>query len=145
MDAGPASPTDDSLRTGCTQELTIMNKLALSTLLIASALSFNALAGNEVPTFPHERTGAAKARAEVVADLQQARLAGKHFLWTDSLLPEAPVAYTPRTRAEVLAELRDAQATGEYAALHADEPVRVTVKRPLAAQAMAGQVTPEAH
>jgi hypothetical protein len=145
MDAGHASPTDDSPRTGCTQELKIMNKLARSTLLITSALSFNALAGGEVPTFAHERTGTAKARAEVVADLQQARQAGKSFLWTDSVLPEASVGYTPRTRAEVMAELRDAQATGEYAALHADEPVRASVKRTVAAQAVAGRVKPEAH
>ena len=106
-----------------------MNKLTLSALLVASTLSFNVLADDVVPTFPHESIGVAKTRAEVATDLQQARRAGKNFLWNDSNLPVAPTSATPRTRAEVLAELREAKATGEYAMLHSEEPSRVVVKR----------------
>ena len=100
-----------------------MNKFTFSALLVASTLSFNALADDVVPTFKHESTGAAKTRAEVMAELQPARQTGKNFVWTDTNLPVAPVAATPRTRAEVLAELRQAQADGSYALLHSDSPI----------------------
>ena len=106
-----------------------MNTRTFSALLIASTLSFSALADDSVPTFAHESVGAAKTRAEVIADMQQARQAGKSFFWNDSHLPVAPANATPRTRAEVLAELREAQASGEYAALHSEEPALAAVKR----------------
>jgi hypothetical protein len=144
-DAGNASPTDASPSTGCSQETTIMNKLTLSALLVASTLSFNALADDVVPTFAHESTGAAKTRADVLAELAQARKEGKSYHWGATNLPNPPASVLPRTRAEVLAELRDAKATGEYAALHSEEPALVTVKRPVVAPAMAGQAKPEAH
>jgi hypothetical protein len=106
-----------------------MNKLTFSALLVASTLSFNAVADDVVPTFAHESMGTAKTRAEVIAEMQQARQAGKNFVWTDTNLPTAPVVATPRTRAEVMAELREAKANGEYALLHSDEPSLVVVKR----------------
>jgi len=118
-----------------------MNKLTLSALLVASTLSFNVLAAGAPPVFEHEKMGIAKTRAEVIAEMQQARQAGKHFVWTDTDLPTAPVVATPRTRAEVMAELREAKATGEYALLHSDEPALVVVKRlPKNEPALAGQV-----
>ncbi|MDZ7857066.1 DUF4148 domain-containing protein [Sphaerotilus sp.] len=119
-----------------------MNTRTFSALLVASTLSFGALADDVVPTFQHEAVGASKTRAEVITDMQQARLAGKSFFWDDSNLPVAPTAATPRTRAEVLAELREAQASGEFAALHADEPTQMAIKRVIKkdAAAMAGQV-----
>ncbi|MEX8496067.1 DUF4148 domain-containing protein, partial [Sphaerotilus sp.] len=118
-----------------------MNKLTLSTLLIASALSFNALADDAVPTFKHESIGASKTRAEVLAELTQARKEGKSYIWGATNLPNPPASATPRTRAEVLAELREAKANGEYARLHSDEPSLVVVK-PLGQDdaALAGQV-----
>ena len=117
-----------------------MNTRTFSALLIASTLSFGALAQGTPPVFKHESFGVAKTRAEVIADMQQARQAGKSVLWNDGNLPVAPTNATPRTRAEVLAELREAQASGEFAALHADEPALVTVKRVKKDEpAMAGQ------
>lgn len=120
--------------------------LSLSALLIASTLSFSAVAQDVVPTFAYDSLGAAKTRATVQAELAQARQAGKSYLWGSSNLPQPSASVIPRTRAEVLAELRDAQATGEYAALHSDEPARVVVKRSATvAPALAGQIKPEAH
>ena len=118
-----------------------MNKLTLSALLVASTLSFNALADDVVPTFKHEAVGASKTRAEVMAELAQARKEGKSYIWGANNLPNPPASATPRTRAEVMAELREAKATGEYALLHSDEPSLVVVKRlPKDEPALAGQV-----
>lgn len=122
-----------------------MNKLTLSALLVASTLSFNALADDVVPTFAHESAGVAKTRAEVLAELTQARKEGKSYQWGANNLPNPPASVIPRTRAEVLAELRDAKATGEYAALHSEEPTQVVVKRRVVTPTVAGQVKPEAH
>jgi len=118
-----------------------MNKFTFSALLVASTLSFNALADDVVPSFPHETVGVAKTRAQVLAELAQARKDGKSYIWGASNLPNPPASATPRTRAEVMAELREAQATGEYALLHGDEPALVVVKRlPKDEPALAGQV-----
>lgn len=106
-----------------------MNTRTFSALLIASTLSFGAMAQGTPPVFKHESIGVAKTRAEVVTELQQARRAGTSYLWNDSNLPVAPASATPRTRAEVLAELREAQASGEFAALHSEEPALAAVKR----------------
>ena len=106
-----------------------MNKLTLSALLVASTLSFNALADDAVPAFKHESVGVSKTRAEVMAELAQARKEGKSYIWGANNLPNPPASATPRTRAEVMAELREAKATGEYALLHSDEPSLVVVKR----------------
>lgn len=127
-----------------------MNKLtftALSTVLVASTLSFSAHADDVVPTFAHESAGPARTRADVQAELAQARKEGRSYLWGATNLPTPPASLIPRTRAEVLAELRNAQATGEYAVLHSDEPARVTVKRgpAVAVPAVAGQAVPSAH
>ncbi len=120
--------------------------LSLSALLVASTLSFNASAQDVVPAFAHDTLGVAKTRTAVQAEQAQARKDGKSYLWGSSNLPQPPASLIPRTRAEVLAELRDAQATGEYAALHSEEPARVVVKRSVVvAPAVAGQVKPEAH
>ena len=105
-----------------------MNTRTFSALLVASTLSFGALAQGTPPAFKHESIGVAKTRAEVVTELQQARRAGTSYLWNDSNLPVAPANATPRTRAEVLAELREAQASGEFAALHSEEPGSMLVK-----------------
>ena len=48
------------------------------------------------------------------------------------------VAATPRTRAEVIAELREAQASGEFERLHADEPAAVRVRPAAKARSTAG-------
>ena len=100
-----------------------MNKLTFSALLVASTLSFNALADDVVPTFQHESVGASKTRAEVMAELAQARKEGKNYIWGANNLPNPPASATPRTRTEVLAELRQAQADGSYALLHSDSPI----------------------
>jgi hypothetical protein len=147
-DAGNASPTDASPRTGCSQETKTMHSrtLSLSALLVASTLSFNAFAQDVVPTFAYDTLGAAKTRSAVQAEQAQARTAGKSYIWGANNLPQPSASVIPRTRAEVLAELRDAQATGEYAALHSEEPARVVVKRSATvAPALAGQIKPEAH
>jgi hypothetical protein len=118
-----------------------MNKLTFSALLVASTLSFNALADDAVPTFQHETVGASKTRAQVLAELAQARKDGKSYIWGANNLPNPPASATPRTRAEVMAELREAKATGEYARLHSDEPSLVVVKRLLKDDAaLAGEV-----
>ena len=113
--------------------------LSLSALLIASTLSFSAVAQDVVPTFAYDSLGAAKTRATVQAELAQARQAGKSYLWGSSNLPQPSASVIPRTRAEVLAELRESFATGEYAALHSDEPARVVVKRQVVNPTVAGQ------
>lgn len=100
-----------------------MNTRTFSALLVASTLSFGALAQGTPPAFKHESIGVAKTRAEVVTELQQARQAGTSYLWNDSNLPVAQANATPRTRTEVLAELRQAQADGTYALLHSDSPI----------------------
>jgi hypothetical protein len=122
-----------------------MNKLTLSALLVASTLSFNAFADDVVPTFAHDTLGGAKTRAAVQAEQVQARKEGKSYIWGANNLPNPPASIIPRTRAEVLAELREAKATGEYAALHSEEPTQVVVKRRAATPTVAGQVKPEAH
>ena len=79
-----------------------------------------------------------KTLPALIALLAAATLSGA------ALADESPRSFghervgTPKTRAEVIAELREAQASGEFERLHADEPAAVRV-RP------AGLATPPAR
>ncbi|MFM2055157.1 MAG: hypothetical protein RL456_3194 [Pseudomonadota bacterium] len=122
-----------------------MNRLSRTALLIAAtlAVSLGAHAEDAVPDFRYPGDAAPRTRAEVVAELQQARRAGsagRSTLWTDGHPMTAPAAAASvaRTRAEVRAELREALASGEFDRLHADEPAAATPKARRGAPTLAG-------
>lgn len=79
-----------------------------------------------------------KTLPALIALLAAATLSGA------ALADESPRSFehervgTPKTRAEVIAELREAQASGEFERLHADEPAAVRVRPAAKARSTAG-------
>lgn len=91
------------------------------------------------PTMTSAKTPApARTLPALIALLAAATLSGA------ALADESPRSFehehvgTPKTRAEVIAELREAQASGEFERLHADEPAAVRVRPAAKARSTAG-------
>jgi hypothetical protein len=92
-----------------------------TTVLLAtafSAVTFSATAGNGLNVYSEsynppssENAGPSKTRAEVVAQLQQARAAGLIVDGEQGPVMDAPVA-SDKTRAQVAAETREARRLG---------------------------------
>jgi len=109
-----------------------MNKLTIVTLLVAAAAaSTHVMADEAYPVFAYDTNLQDKTRAQVQAELQQAR--------ADGTIHASDTNYDPfvrfmsqKSRAQVRAELAEAQASGEYAALNADFVSPIV--RPMAAK-----------
>jgi len=96
-----------------------MNKLSLVALLMAAAAVTHVMADDAVPTFSHEAVGSPKTRAQVLAELQQARKDGTIHS-SDTGYDSTAGFVSTKTRAEVMEELAQARAIGDNSAIHTD-------------------------
>lgn len=94
-----------------------MKKFAVAALMFAAAGA--ALADDPTPD-TYRDTVASKTRVQVQAEREQAKRDGTIKVWSTSYNP-LTVARSLKTREQVVAELKAAQASGEYAALNAED------------------------
>ncbi len=113
-----------------------MNKLLASAIVSAAALLSAGVQAQEATVEPAPAVSQ-KTRAQVLAELAQARADGSIKAVSAGYIEPAK---SVRTRAEVLAEVRNAKANGEYAALNSETVDPVAVQQLLARNQAATQL-----
>lgn len=94
-------------------------KMAINQL--AAALFLTVLSGSVLADAPNPQSVTPKTRAEVVAELIQARANGELNI-SDADYPSTPKFVSTKSRAQVIAELEQARARGELNVNDADYP-----------------------
>ena len=94
-----------------------MKTYAVAAQMLAAAGA--ALADDPTPD-TYRDTAATKTRLQVQAEREQAKRDGSIKVWSISYNP-LTVTRSLKTREQVVAELKAAQASGEYAALNAED------------------------
>jgi len=100
--------------------MTRNNRTLLATLAIAAFGAFGSTAyAQEATSDAWMQQASTETRAQVVAELQQARANGEMRAYQPGYIEPA---HSVETRAQVKADLREAIASGEYARINAEVP-----------------------
>ncbi|MEW6707266.1 MAG: DUF4148 domain-containing protein [Pseudomonadota bacterium] len=94
-----------------------MKKLSLAALMFAVA---GAAFADDITPDPYNAVPSVKTRAQVQAELAQAKADGSIKVWSTTYNP-LKVARSVKTRDQVVAELNAARDSGEYAVLNSED------------------------